>query len=252
MSRALLEAVFGAGSARRSHQAMIQNPALPWGVALITLLAGCASFDPSLEPGLSLSRSWTVVVAPVVNLSDTREIDTLRLTDWVASEAASIDRISVVPVNLTLAVLARAGKTRVETADDAQWLAGQFGADATLVSAITEYDPYDPPRIAWIMQWYEMRADSSALSPRRDLAGASPESSPRPTFQVQRVFYAAADEIKDEIRKYADDRDEHKSAYGWRRYVKSQELYARYCCWSMIRTIIRLVDHQAPVAEAGT
>lgn len=244
--------MFGAGSARYSRQAIIQSSALPWSVALTVLISGCASFEQSPEPGFSLTRSWTVVVAPVVNLSDMREVDTLRLTDWVASEAASFDRISIVPVNLTLAVLARAGKTRVETAEDAQWLAGQFGADATLVSAITEYDPYDPPRMAWIMQWYESRCGSpDGIEPQRTVEERGTAST-RPVFQVQRVFYAAADEIKHEIRNYADDRDEHKSAYGWRRYVKSQELYARYCCWSMIRTIIRLVDHQAPVAEAGT
>lgn len=201
---------------------------------------GCASLVRSSESTLALSRSLTIVVAPVVNLSDTREIDVMRLTDWVASEAAAFDRISVVPVNLTLAVLARSGKSRVETAEDALGLARQFNADAVVVAAVTEYDPYDPPRMTWVMQWYE-----------NDAGPVEAGATHRPAFQVQRVFCAAADEIEDEIRTYADQRDEHDSAYGWRRYVKSQELYARYCCWAMIRTIIRLVDHQNPIAQAG-
>lgn len=211
----------------------------------LSLIAGCALFGQPTEPKLTLSRSWTVVVAPVVNLSDTGEIDVIRLTDWVASEAASFDRISVVPVNLTLAALARSGKNRIETAEDAQWLAREFNADATVVSAITEYDPYSPPRMTWVMQWYD--AHSSGDSTDR---GMLPQLA-QPVFQVQRAFYAASDEIKNEVKVYADHRDNHGSPYGWRRYVKSQELYARYCCWAMIRTIISLVDHQAPMAEAG-
>ncbi|MBL8878688.1 MAG: hypothetical protein JNG88_06160 [Phycisphaerales bacterium] len=240
MTRAVIRDVLCAGKVQRRHSATFFCPTLPVGVAVIVWLTGCASLGRPAESTLTLSRSLTIVVAPVVNLSDTREIDVMRLTDWVASEAAAFDRISVVPVNLTLAVLARSGKSRIETGEDALWLARQFQADATVVAAVTEYAPYDPPRMTWVMQWYENAADSPAS-----------ESPARPAFQVQRVFYAAADEIEDEVKEYADQRDEHDSAYGWRRYIKSQEAYARYCCWAMIRTIIRLVDHQNPIAQAG-
>ena len=46
------------------------------------------------------------------------------------------------------------GKTAVETPQDALDLAGELGADATLVAAITEYQPYDPPIVGVVMQWY--------------------------------------------------------------------------------------------------
>jgi hypothetical protein len=180
-----------------------------------------------------------VVVAPVINLSGATDVDTLKLTDWVAAEFLEFPNVAVVPVNMTLAALVRQGRDRVESPEDARALAAELGADAAVVVAITEYEPYDPPRVGLIMQWYA--AGSSA-------AGLTPASAPAdvrlvadggaPMFQVQRGYDAAQGSVRRDVKDYARQRDGAASPYGWERYVKSQELYFRYCSWSTIRTML--------------
>lgn len=189
-----------------------------------------------------------IVVAPVINLSGNAEIDTLRFTDILASEFLSFPGLSVVPVNMTLAALARAGKAYVETGDEAIELAREFSADATIVVGITEYDPYDPPVIGMVMQWYAPAELSESAG--FDAVAASRRSSPLmrvadqvaatdgPLIQVQRVYNGSLDWVQDEVRRYAASRDGAQSPFSWRKHLKSQELFGRYSCWSLIRTIL--------------
>jgi hypothetical protein len=189
-----------------------------------------------------------VVVAPVLNLSGTTEFDQLIVTDAVASELVGFPGISAVPVNSTMGALALRGKARVETPADAIELARQFNAQATLVTAVTEYRPYDPPVIGLIMQLYVVPASPTSANGAvtnagdRSICSGTPELSDinesGPRVQLQRVFDAANEEVLEEVKSFADDRDGHSSPYGWHRYTKSQELYVRYCCWSLIRSIL--------------
>lgn len=190
-----------------------------------------------------------LVVAPVLNLSGSQDFDPLKVTDWIASECVSFPGVSVIPVNRTLAELAARGKATVETPEDAVELARTFGADATLVAAVTEYNPYDPPRVGLIVQWYApapptrtgafdpTAASRLASDPPVELSAAEPHA---PRWQAQRVFDAADETLLDELKDYADDRGGHESPFGWRRYTKSQELYVRYCGWALIRTMLKL------------
>jgi hypothetical protein len=220
--------------------------------ALIGLatFVGCTANEqgPDTRAGLS-GEPLVFVVAPVINLSGSAEFDALRVTDALASEFLSFPDVSVIPVNLTLAALARTGRAMVETPEEALNLAREFGADATIVTAVTEYDPYDPPVIGLVMQWYaaprpprgqgldpvsaSRQASGSALATEE---AAQLETAPR--WQVQRVFNAAHESIVEEVRSFASQREAQAGPYAWRKYVKSQELFVRYCFWSAIRTIL--------------
>jgi hypothetical protein len=173
-----------------------------------------------------------LVIAPVLNLSGSQDFDALKITDLVASEFQSFPDVAVIPVNLTLAELERRGKTAVESPEDAVDLARVLGADATVVTGVTEYDPYSPPVIGWVMQWYPV-SQEGAEQRLSDLHVA-------PRYQVQRVFNAADDEVLEQVRAYADAREGHDSPYGWRKYIRSQELYVRFSCSATIRTILAL------------
>ncbi len=181
-----------------------------------------------------------------MNLSGRAELDALRLTDLIASELQTFPDVQVIPVNRALAVLATRGKTIVSTPTEAVELARDVGADATLVFAITEYDPYDPPVVGMTAQWYLARERAGREAPPESAANLRP--APRPDvpgdaalhLQVQRVFNAADKEVAKKLRAYADDRDRHDSPHGWRRYQRSQELYVRYCGWALIETMFTL------------
>jgi hypothetical protein len=178
-------------------------------------------------------------------LSGSQDFDSIKITDLVASEFVSTPGIAVVPLNLALAELERQGKYAVETAQDAVDLARAFNADATVVTAVTEYNPYSPPVIGLIMQWY---AAAAPVTERRPVE-LSDASAAGPRWQVQRVFNAADEELLERIRSFARERDGDQSPYGWRKYVRSQELYVRFCTHSLILTMARLYQNDHVAAE---
>jgi hypothetical protein len=221
------------------------------------LLAVCTAAQPGCGPAgshrptpIRPTHPVVFVVAPVSNLSNSGDVDPLKITDWVASECVSFPGVSVIPVNLTLAALAEQGRTRVETPEEALDLAARFNADATLITALTEFNPYDPPIVGLVMQAYIRSYDEPGAAgppPGPDLGraaagGVEPASwEARATvapLQVQRVFNGSHDDVNDEVRAYAGGRDGHASPFGWRRYLKSQELFVRYSCWSAFRTML--------------
>jgi hypothetical protein len=213
----------------------------------VSLLVACPGCVQHTQPVAATPRhSRVLAVAPVLNLSGSQDFDALKVTDLVASEFLSFSDIAVIPVNLTLAELERQGKYAVETPEDAVALARAMGADATIVVAVTEYNPYPPPVLGMIMQWYASRP---ASEPAPDLGAVADDSAKlldaqvvRPRWQVQRVFNAADEETLEEIRAYAHDREGHESPYGWRKYTRSQELYVRYASHALIKTTIGLDD----------
>lgn len=209
------------------------------GLAACGCAAGARSYRAVETP---LPPTRVVVVAPVINLSGNEEFDGLQLTDIVAAELSSFRALAVIPVNLTLAALARVGKTRVETPEDALALAREFGADATLVTAVTHYDPYVPPTLGLILQWYEPTRNAwegSAPAPGAAELAADPAARPYMQWQVQRVFRAADERVTDEVREFAGLRDGAESPLAWRRYTHAQKHFAEFCSWSAIRTMLR-------------
>lgn len=237
---------------------------MPLIFAVCAALAGCADRHTCLPP--QPTRELLIAVTPVINLSGDERLDALRVTDLVASEFLAFPRVQVVPVNLTLAALARRGHGRIETPEEALELGAELGADAVVVVAVTEWDPFDPPALGVVMQWYAphelSRGSIDPLTVSRQASDVTLGQPPapeavgrprpvadgevaRPTVQVQRVFNAALDEVQKDVRRYADNREGANSPYEWRRYLKSSELFTRYCCWATIRTILEQVGHGA-------
>jgi hypothetical protein len=113
--------------------------------------------------------------------------------------------------------------------------------------AVTEYDPYDPPVVGLAAQVYALPGERGAeLDPVAVSRQASPfemegpaDSPLRPRAQSQRVFNASHDWVAEAVRKYARDRDADQSPLGWRKYVKSQQLFLRFCCWATVHDLMQ-------------
>ncbi len=224
-------------------------------------ICGCATKNRQSERELAFNPTITVVVAPVLNLSDSTDFDPIRVTDLLASELLSFRGVSVVPVNLTLAALDAAGATAVASHDDAVALAAALGADATIVAAVTEYNPYDPPVIGIAAEWHERTAPAarSRLDPTNasrqasdmELAPAARVDQAAPILRVQRVYNASDTALLEDVADYGEARDGGQSPYGWRLHTKSQQAFMRYCCHATIRTMLtQKRDLMAPV-ETG-
>lgn len=196
----------------------------------------------------------TIAVAPAVNQSGSTDFDPDRVADEMASELSFVEGVSVIPVNRVIGVLVAQGADGVRSADHALEIAELVGADALLVFAITEYDPYDPPRVGITAQLYGRQPvsggsglDPVALSREARLVSAGVAGSqPRGLLgQTQRMFDASHEEVIRQVRRFAAARDGDAAPLGWRRYVVSQRHFVRFCSHETLRGLF-----EAPAAEA--
>lgn len=216
--------------------------------AAVPYLAGCAE-RRSAAPQSPPARPQLVAIAPVVNLSNSRDWDVVRATDILAAEVAAREELAVVPVNASLGAMHRLGRPVIETWEDAEELANEVNADLVLVFALTEYDPYDPPRVGITAQMYDIRARRSgnARVNADGLKRAGVEWSPAAESEAetgsvtrfQGVYDAAHETTLADVRVYAAQRHGHRSPLEWRRHIESQEAFLRYAIWAAIRSMER-------------
>lgn len=218
---------------------------------LVGLLAGCTSSPHSTRLTSPYDRTVTIAVAPAMNLSGSTDFDPVAAADLFASELGHVDEVMVIPVSRVLAALAGEGRRQIQSPSHALEVCEALGADAIVVMAVTEYDPYDPPIVGMAAQLYALPsppgsgfdpvAASRRASPGVDEASDSPL---RPKAQSQRVFNASHDEVAEAVREYARDRDADNSPMAWRKYIKSQQMFLRFCCWATVRELIRQEWHR--------
>lgn len=213
-----------------------------------TVLVGCRGgnrIDPVFIANPTLGPMM-IAVAPALNLSGSAAFDRNRFADLMASELSHADGISVIPVSRVLGVLTAQGHEGVKSPSHALELVGLLGADAILVFAVTEYDPYDPPSIGISAQLYGARPGPSGgaldpvdLSRQASLARSQAPAAPqRLLAQTQRVFDASHGSVVADIQEFARSRGGDESPFGWRKYVVSQQHYIRYCCYATIKTLL--------------
>ncbi len=222
---------------------------IPCGLVLgVSALVGCGLVERAEPVFVANPRfgAMTVAVAPAINLSGSADFDRNRFADLFASELSFAKGISVIPVSRVLGVLAADGLEGVDSPDRAFQVAGLLGADAILVFAVTEYDPYDPPRIGIAAQLYAAPArsrdgtvDPNALSRQARLVKATGKvGKPGLIAQTQKVFDASHNALVADLKAFAQHRTANNSPYSWRRYVVSQQEFIRYCCHRTIRALL--------------
>jgi hypothetical protein len=216
--------------------------------AVIALLvsvgaSGCRSTGPVQTD--YVQNIWfghvSIAVAPAVNLSGSRDFDPNRLADLMAVELGYVQGVRVIPVSRVLGVLAAQGTAEIRSAAQAVEVAQWVGADAILVFAVTEYDPYDPPRVGISAQLYGAKSQTDEA-----VAGAEPASQPaaksgnEPILaETQRVFDASHAGVVSEIQEFAKHRIADDSPYGWRKYVVTQEGFVEFCCHRTVAALAR-------------
>jgi hypothetical protein len=119
----------------------------------------------------------------------------------------------------------------------------RLGADRILVFAITEFEPYTPT-VGIAAQMYGLHRTSVNIDPVATSRMARPfpvmrEERHRPWSQVQRTFNGEHEAVQYELRDYAESRGEDESPYGWRRFLASQRLYLRFCCFAVARELMQ-------------
>src|SRR5690606_36474864 len=125
------------------------------GPLVASLTTGCAPEKPPeygyerplVLPG-NLRQTWAV--APVFELSGQR-VDPVLEADTVYGQLQQVAGLSVLPVNRVIQVYEALRITELSSEGQAAAVCEALGADALLVTTVTAYDPYDPPKLGAAM-----------------------------------------------------------------------------------------------------
>jgi hypothetical protein len=111
---------------------------------VLAWLAGCAA--PPESEGDPLSGIRVIAVLPFADQTGGASFDAEEFANILASELVKVGGVRVIrPAQIRAAF--EAGEA-LHTADDAIRIGHRVRADAVLACAITDYDPYDPPKVA--------------------------------------------------------------------------------------------------------
>jgi len=121
--------------------------------AVLILLAGCEPFEPAPEEATPEIR--VVAVLPFADQTGGSTFDADEFANILASELVRMADVRVIrPAQI------RAAGEEIATSDDALRIGRRVRADAVFACAITEYDPYNPPKVAVSAQLLRVNAGS--------------------------------------------------------------------------------------------
>jgi len=223
-------------------------------------ISGCALFAPhGAEPLASpypTRRVWAV--APLRNQSGTLAADGVALADHLARQLEGAANIDVLPVNRTIQAMAAMELGEITSPAQALGLLGHLGADALVVGTISDYDPYDPPKLGLAIELYvnEKVEYLDAVDIRRLSREAIDDGQPlavmgdrlrQPMSVVSAFFDAASPAVREQIKRYTVDRGQDRQAQAWHLYRINMDLYSEFVSYVMSwRLLVAEAQRLAP------
>jgi hypothetical protein len=144
----------------------------------LVALSGCSMIFPDVShqpvihnPFPQLSR---VAVAPFFNQSDEPTVDGREFAKAYFAELQSVPGFEVVPLGVVEEAIV-ANQIDLADASGARRLARVLGVDAVVVGAVTDYNPYYPPRCGLRVEWYAANPGYHAIPPGYGLPWGTPE-----------------------------------------------------------------------------
>lgn len=246
-----------------------------WVMAIGCLQAGCQA-KPELDaPQFTVSPYdqsrgellWAV--APLRNESATTTVDPLVMSDKIVEALEQVRGIRALPMNRTLETMRALRMPMIRTAGDANRLAEALGVDALVVGAITAYDPYDPrlglaltlvPRTAAMNGMTHLetgKLDARAVTSSATEVAAATAPLGEPSSSASLLFDGKNQAVQMDVRNYAEGRAERVSAAGWRRYLRSVDLFSEFAAHRTVDQLVqaetlRLARMQPKSEQSGT
>ncbi|MFT5424203.1 MAG: hypothetical protein ACI89L_001997 [Phycisphaerales bacterium] len=221
----------------------------------VTLTLGCASNEPALTPpGMLIgpydTRDGEVLWAlvPLANESGTSAVDPLAVSDAVVAAAQEIRGVRCLPVNRVIETMRAMGLTQgVRSEAEARALAKRLGVEGILVGTITAWDPYEPPTIGLSLAFFPATVNSAADIDPRQLtrastdAGGQPQTnfSSRQPVVISEHLDARSHEVQLRLKQFAQGRSDEGSAYGWRIYLASMDLYTNFAAYELVGKLLQ-------------
>lgn len=203
-----------------------------------------------------------IAVAPAINMTGSRDFDTLVVSDTMFNELQQVGGLTVLPVNKTIAAMNALRLRSISTPEDAAAVAAYMHADAILMISVTAYDPYVPPTVGMMVQLYTVKDASDVVSPAAasepilahradgspivDAQPAAPPPAPVPAYKkhlaasISAVFNGANQTTRQEIRDYAQGRINYDSALGAERYIYDSDSFMKFVCHAMVHRLMEV------------
>jgi len=149
-------------------------------LAVVGLLAvsGCSMIVPDVShqpvihnPFPQLSR---VAVAPFFNQSDESTVDGREFALAYFAELQAVPGFEVVPLGVVEEAII-ANEIDLSSAGAARQLAQVLGVDAVVIGAVTDYQPYYPPRCGLRVEWYSANPGFHEIPPGYGLPWGTPQ-----------------------------------------------------------------------------
>ncbi len=243
-------------------------------VACACVLAGVGGCSPRPKDVLLAPRTLTApydtargevlwAVVPLRNESGASIANEHLLTDRVIGAIEESQGVRCLPLSRTLAAMESLKVRSIRTPGEARSLAQALGVEAVVVGSITAYDPYTPVLGLSLGLFPRSGAPgaTSGLDPR-DLTRAtteSPTTSPgipldRPVAVVAERWDAKNHQVLADVKAFAEGRLKQPSAFGWRRYLASMDLFSEFASYRAVDALlqqewVRVAKAQMP--EAG-
>lgn len=184
-------------------------------------------------------------VVPFHNETGTTLVDSFTSAEQLAQQLQQIEGVTVISINRVIEAMEALQLPRVATPADAQALANALKVDGIIAGVVTDYDPYDPPRIGAAIQLFLTSSIASAPLDSRELTQApSSDALPthtqitlKPTAQASGFFDASNGQVLTNLKAYAHGRTPNDSPAGWRRYILSIDLFNEFVSFELTRRL---------------
>lgn len=222
---------------------------LPLLIALIAS-AGCTTPPPEYgreyTKALSTRHRQVWAVAPVLNLSGEQGVDPFLQADLVFQQLQQVQGVTALPVNKVAEVYASLGIDKVNSPEQAALVCDLLNCDGIIVTAVTIYDPYSPPKLGSAMQLFvkpSSYARPANVDPRDLVKRAAPKDvDPMPAggevVQVVGMFDAANGSVRDRLRFYASGRHDPVGPLGEKEYLVHMDRYCGFVYSELIDQLI--------------
>jgi len=220
---------------------------------LVVLLAisGCGNSTPDYgaERPLNLpgSTRQTWAVAPAVDLSGQKSVDSILQADLLYGQLQQVAGLNVVPVNRVVAVFEALKITQIQSEEQAALICDLLGCDGLIMASVTYFDPYEPPKMGVSLQLFKkspsyrrpLDVDPRELA-RRATPSATTMATARPGFiQVVGMFDSANGSTRAEALRYAQGRNDPAGPLKERGYLVEMDRYCGFVYFSLIEELLR-------------
>lgn len=226
----------------------------------VVLIMGCES-PKTRKPSPPLASyapyPALIAVAPFSNESGVpiSSSKILQVGDGVVAAVNQVQGWNAVPLNRTIQKMSQLGINEIPDLQTAADLVRAMEVDAIILGTITEWDPYDPPRLgANVILLAEDGVEQRVLNPRA-LEGSTGgesrefESQPRQIAQIVGIYDAAQHATLVRLKNYAAGRYDLLGGFDppERYYLMVFRRYVEFATWCLVEGI--LSQERARLAE---